>query len=127
MKRNDIILIASVVVIALVFVLRNYIINSNTGDLVAKIYYQDNLIETIDLSEAGDEVQTFEVEATNGLVVIEYKHNEIRVSEETSNHNLCSIQGWTSSVLQPIICLPNELFIVLESAEGSDSGIDIVV
>lgn len=50
-----------------------------------------------------------------GIVVIEYKDNQIRVKEEISPYNICSRQGFSDK--QPIICLPNYVTIEFNAAE----------
>jgi len=101
-------------------------LNNQEGDRFAYVYFRNQLVHTFDLN---DHSQSFyEIEATNGLVRIESKDGMVRVVDETSRRNICSIQGWTNSVVAPIVCLPNELFVRIEARDNSDeNGLDGVI
>lgn len=63
---------------------------------------------------------------TLGDVIIEVKDNKIRVQEETSPYNICSIQGWVEYARVPIVCLPNHVMILIQAAQNDDDE-DITV
>ena len=113
MNRNDIklILILSFFLI-LFFLFRNFFDNDKK---VANVYYNDNLIESISLSEDG----IYTVDGYNGKVVMEVKDNKIRVIDETSKRNLCSKQGYGDI----IICLPNKIVIKVENSDNELDGV----
>jgi len=100
-------------------------LNNQEGDRYAYVYFRNQLVHTFDLSDPTQSF--FEIEATNGLVRIESMDGKVRVVDETSRRNICSIQGWTDSVVSPIVCLPNELFVRIEASGGHDEGIDGVI
>ena len=52
------------------------------------------------------------------VVEINFVTNEIRVSEENSPHNFCSLQGWTGR--GAIICMPNNVTITFRSGNNFD-------
>ena len=53
-------------------------------------------------------------------VVVEIKGERVRVKEEESPLNYCSIQGWVARSNHPIVCLPNSLLIVIEGKKQVD-------
>jgi len=114
MNKNDVKLILVLVLFLLVFFLLKSF--DNSSEKIANVYYNDEIIKTISLS--NDDV--YEVDGYNGKVVIEVKNNKIRVIEETSERNLCSKQGYGDI----IICLPNKIVI---KVENNDSELDGVV
>jgi hypothetical protein len=81
----------------------------------AYVYYDNKLIKTIDLSIDG--TREYNIEGYNGNITIETKKNKIRVKDEISPHHLCSKQGWVSSPLESIICLPNKVIIKIEATQ----------
>lgn len=117
MNKNDMILVISIITISLVlwFLLSN--INQDKATK-AYVYYNSKLIETIDLTK--NEVLNYKVNGYNGEVLIETKLNQIRVKKEISPHHLCSKQGWVSTTLEPIICLPNKIVIKLASDKKTE-------
>lgn len=111
MNKNDIKLIIIVlVVIAILFII--YFLNNNKANM-AYVYYENDLILTIDLNIDN----IYEVDGENGTVKIEVLNNQIRVVEENSPRHLCSKQGFISNSGQSIICLPNKIIIELPNNE----------
>ncbi len=108
---------------------------------IASLYYFRIIKQTNHLNEAvvifdGEEVlrinlndtqelKTYVVEGYNGQVVIEALDQQIRVIKESSPYHLCSLQGWTDTSVQPIICLPNKVLIEIDN--DSDLGVDGVI
>lgn len=121
MNRYDFILISVILFLCLLFLGITYI-NGEKDANVAYVYYDNKLIKTIDLRI--DETKEYIVKGYNGDVVIETKKNQIRVKEEKSPLNLCSKQGFISSSLETIVCLPNKVIIKIES---SNDELDAVV
>ena len=95
------------------------------NDKVALVYFKNQLVHTFDLTDPKP--TTFSIKATNGLVKIEARDGKERVVEETSRRNLCSIQGWSDSSINPIVCLPNELYIKIESKQTENNDVDVVI
>lgn len=119
MNRRDIALILIFVIISLSFLM--FINKTSDGATKAFVYYKNDKVLSIDLTV--DEVKTYEVEATNGLVIIESKKGMIRVLEEESPYNICSNQGFAKYSHEVIVCLPNDIVITLEG----NSDIDTVI
>ena len=113
MNKNDIKLIIIVLVIVLMFfIIKVY---KNNDSMVANVYYEDKIIETIDLNKDSE----YTVKGYNGDVVIEVKDKKIRVKEEESPRHLCSKQGYDDV----IICLPNKIVIKVEKEDNELDGV----
>lgn len=87
----------------------------------ANVYLGNVLIDTLDLTQ--NQIVTYE--GRMGPVTVEVRDNKVAVIEETSPQNLCSLQGFVSSVLTPIICLPNEMIIQITGVEDKN-GLDVL-
>ena len=138
MKKSDLILLTSIALISLVayFVLQITLNNSGLTDGVAVVVFQDERILEISLEDGSYKVlddtigitvdednNLYTIPDTNGThdLVIEYKDNKVRVKEEVSPQNICSIQGWSNSPLNPLTCLPNNLVVIIEKSEFDPS------
>ena len=95
--------------------------------------YKDSIpiTDTVNIS-AVSEPYTIIIEGpaeTGGIAgfnVIEIDHRRIRMLESDCPDGYCVRQGWVSSGLVPIICLPNRVVITFESG-NDDIGVDAVV
>ena len=113
MNKNDVKLIIMVLIAVLIFfIIKVY---KNNDSMVANVYYEDKIIETIDLSKDSE----YTVKGYNGDVVIEVKDKKIRVKEEESPRHLCSKQGYDDV----IICLPNKIVIKVEKENDELDGV----
>ncbi|MEG0569087.1 MAG: NusG domain II-containing protein [Erysipelotrichales bacterium] len=125
LNKYDIILSFVVVILASIFLV--FVLLQDRGDesKVAKVYYKNNLVHTFNLEDKKK--QEFSTKATMGNVKIEAKNGKVRVVDETSRRNLCSIQGWSDSTTNPIVCLPNDLYIKIEKQDTSDEEVDVFI
>lgn len=124
-KLNSYDIIASIIIVLLsiISIIVLFVNQANNSHKVAQIYYKSELVHTLDLNKK--ERQVYKVEATNGLVKIEAKDGKVRVVQENSPRNLCSIQGWSDSSLRPIVCLPNNLYIKIEDSQEKE--VDVLI
>jgi len=140
MKKTDLILLGIVLLISLISygVLKVVLDRSSTADGIATVMYLDNPILEIFLEDGSYKViddefvksidtskLTYTVTGTNGDVVIQYKDFKVRVIDEISPQNICQAQGWSSSPLRPITCLPNNVVIIIEADKGDSEPDDI--
>jgi hypothetical protein len=114
--KNDIILVAVILFIAIISLILFNVL-SKKDDLKALVYYDDVLVETIELSDLGEEIVVYNVNAENGEVVIEAKHNAIRIVHANCDQAYCENVGFSSSTSKPIICIPNKIYIKLVSSK----------
>ncbi|SRR5690554_5322247 len=124
MNKADKIFLAIILVLSVaLYGSIQFLVSAATSDLkVAVVTYKDREVLRIDMSVDN----TYTVDGTLGDVIIEVKDNKIRVQEETSPYNICSIQGWVEYARVPIVCLPNHIMILIESAVNQDDE-DITV
>lgn len=118
MNKNDLKLIFVVLFITLsIFGLLYLFKNKNSKN--ALVYYEDELVMTIDLSLK--EEQEYKVMGYNGEMIIKTKENKIKVEEENSPLHLCSRQGWIENSYEVIVCLPNKIIIKIEDKDEIDT------
>ena len=115
--RNDIILVASLLlaaVIALVVVLTT----RKKDNLIAKVYVQDVIVETIDLSKK--EEKDYVIQGIHGEVIVHTHDGAICVKESNCPHQDCVHAGYVSETNRPIICAYNAVYIVIEGQADYD-------
>lgn len=92
------------------------------GSKIAQVYYQNDLVLSIPLSQNLN--KTYTVHGYNGDVVIEVANDKIRVVEEISPLHLCSKQGWIKETYETIVCLPNKVVIKIEASDELDAIVE---
>lgn len=140
MRKADIILIVSIAVISIIayLLMRQFLNSTNAEDGTAIVLYKDDpvleiylldgsyeIIDESSIVSIDEENFIYIVTGINGDVVIEYKNNKVRVIDEISPKHICQVQGWSSSPLTPITCLPNNVVIIIEADKGDDDPDDI--
>ena len=140
MKKSDYILVISIAVVSIFayLLMRQFLVSSNLDDGTAIVMYQDSPVLEIYLIDGTYEIIDLDsivsidednfiyiVTGVNGDVVIEYKDNKVRVIDEISPKHICQAQGWSSSPLTPITCLPNNVVIIIAADKGDDEPDDI--
>ena len=116
--RNDIILIASLLVAALVALII-VLLNKTNKNLVANVYVRNEIVLRIDLDKSND--QHFEVDGINGKVHIHVKDGAIAIVESNCPHQDCVHMGYVSETNRPIICAYNQVSIVIEGGLESNT------
>lgn len=119
MNKNDFKLIA-VVLLIVVITFICFSIFENKDNKKAIIYYENNIIETINLN-LND---IYEVDGYNGKVKIVVKDGRIKVDSEKSPLHLCSKQGYISKSYETIVCLPNKITIKIEANNEYDAIVE---
>ena len=115
--RNDIILITSlllIMVIALIVILST----RRNDNLIAKVKVQNEVVETINLSEKED--RDYYVEGLHGVVHIHTHDGAIAVVESNCPHQDCVHMGYVSETNRPIICAYNAVYIIIEGESDID-------
>ncbi len=125
LNRYDKWMVAFILVSSLVLygTMELFVRASTSNQTVAVVSYQEKEVLRIDMSKNASYV----VQGTLGEVSIEVLDQQIRVEKETSPYHLCSIQGWVKYANVPIVCLPNQIVILIENAEASPNGEDAVI
>lgn len=120
MNKNDLKLVLGLLAFS-VFMIWLIVITKNTDQKTAKVYFENDLVLTIPLSQESK--STHKVNGFNGEVVIEVDNDKIRVIQEKSPLHLCSKQGWIKETYETIVCLPNKVVIEIEAADDVDAVI----
>lgn len=118
MNKSDLKLIGIILSVVIIFFGLLFIFEDNNSKN-ALVYYEDDLILTIDLSLKGE--NTYKVNGYNGEIIIKTLDNKIKVEEENSSLHLCSKQGWIENSYEVIVCLPNKIIIKIEDKEEIDT------
>ena len=115
--RNDIILVVSLLVVAVVSLVVVLTTRQKTN-LVARVYVNNQVVEVVDLSNKDD--KDFYIDGINGKLHIHSHDGAIAVLESNCPHQDCVKMGYVSETNKPIICAYNAVYIVIEGASGSD-------
>lgn len=111
MNKSDIKLVFVLLIVSIIGVVVFKFLGKSGGS--ALVYYDGELIETIDLSIDDRYI----VNGFNGDVVIVVNDGKIKVDEENSPLHLCSRQGYISDTYESIVCLPNKIVINISGDE----------
>ena len=106
--RNDIILIGSLLLVA-VLCLVLLLVNRSRENLMARIYVQDEIVETIDLSKKED--ADYYIDGLKGKLHVHTHDGAIAVVESNCPHQDCVRMGYVSESGKPIICAYNAVSI----------------
>ena len=115
--RNDLILILSLLLVAAVALIVLLSLNKRSN-LVARISVQNEVVETIDLSKAGD--SDYYIKGTNGTLHVHTHDGAIAVVESNCPHQDCVKMGYVSETNHPIICAYNAVCIVIDGNSNND-------
>ncbi len=123
MKKSTLVLICVTIVLLFVSGLATLeIMKKGDSGKTAYIYKGDELIYEIDL-ESVKEPYTITVEGENGEEnVIEVREGKIGVVSASCPDKLCVEKGFVGDSLLPVICLPNDVMIVVEGTEASEDA-----
>ncbi|MBP5574596.1 MAG: NusG domain II-containing protein [Bacilli bacterium] len=109
--RNDIILVVSLLLVAIISLI--VVLSTRTRtNLIAKVYVQNDIVETIDLSKK--EEKDYTVHGLNGDLTIHTRDGQICVLKSNCPHQDCVKMGYIGSSNRPIICAYNDVYIVIE-------------
>ena len=115
--RNDFILIISLLVTAIV-ALSVVLILRKKNNLVASVYVQNEIVETIDLSKK--EEKDYYVEGLHGTVYIHTHDGAIAIVESNCPHQDCVKTGYVSTSNRPIICAYNAVYITISGGTATN-------
>ena len=117
-KRNKKITIAvlavSLVLLLVCGILCGYLLLKPTGTWV-EIVQDENVLYTINLAEAKDQI--IEVEYEGRKNIIEIKEGKICVQQADCPDHTCVNMGCLTSKALPIVCLPNHLVVRFANVE----------
>ncbi len=123
-------LIVGLGLLAITFSLLTYYLipRESNGHIYADVYHQNTIIyKKIDLSGEEKEYPINIKEDNKDIqMVVEVKDHKIGIHSSNCSNQYCVHQGFTNSIMQTLICAPNEVMVVLYSENASvDSEIII--
>lgn len=118
MNKTDKNLVLIITSISLILILIMILTEEKTNK-IAIVYYEDKIVEEIDLSILTK--QEFDIKGYNGSVKVIALDGKIKVDEENSPLHLCSKQGYISKSYETIVCLPNKIIIKIEDSNQIDT------
>ena len=86
-----------------------------------QIYYQNNMVEEILLDDVNEHLDfVLTKEKYNGLrgdmTVSIDKEKGVCISEVNCPNHLCEKMGWVNEVGVPVVCLPNNVYVIITSS-----------
>ena len=103
-----------VAVVSLVFVL----VFRTSKNLVAKIYVQNDVVETVDLSKKED--HEYVIHGLQGDVHVHTHDGKIAVVKSNCPHQDCVKMGYVGETNRPIICAYNAVYITIDGGAIND-------
>ena len=108
LTKTDIVLIT----ILLLTVIFSYLkIRNLSSQKKVEIYFHNRLVKKTSLS------QNQEIKISEGIIA-EIKDGKVRMKESTCKKQYCVKEGWSDSF--PIICVPNEVSIIIKSKKTKE-------
>lgn len=95
------------------------IINHAPVASTASVMVKNQEVLKINLSKDA----AYTVKGTLGNVYIQVRNGKVRVRQENSPHHLCSRQGYVSDPNTPIVCLPNETVVQIDSDKAKQDTV----
>ena len=124
-KKSDIIVILVMLAFALIFTIYYKVTYSNKS-AIAEIYYNSDLIETVDLDTGID--KTFSIPQDEHVIFHQYKDGSICFEEADCPDKICIKAGKISMVGESAACLPNGIVMKIVPKSGySYDAADIIV
>ena len=113
--RFDIYAFSFLMIFASFMLVITNVFNRPTDDLIVNVYYEFNVIDTHELY--ANQSFVYKKDDYPRLlddITLEITNGKVRIAEETSPLNYCSLQGWVDHSGTPIICAPNYFMVIIE-------------
>jgi hypothetical protein len=121
MKKGDLVLIISTIVIIFVFLFINRFSMKDEGDNIAVVSVDGKTVKEINLDNINDE---YEIKLTEAEVTLKVKRGAICFYESYCENKYCIKSGWITENGEKAVCLPQKTQIVIEN--NQDEEIDSV-
>ena len=115
--RNDIILIGSLLLVAVICLVL-LLTNRSKENLMARVYVQNEVVETIDLSKKED--ADYYIDGLKGKLHVHTHDGAIAVVESNCPHQDCVRMGYVKESGRPIICAYNAVSILIDGESTND-------
>lgn len=123
-RKSDIIILCIIVAVSLsAWVVYKNIFSRKKA--MAEIYYNNQLVETVDLNKGID--KRFSIPQKKNVVFHLYKDGSIRFEESDCPDKICIKTGKLRTIGETAACIPNKIFLKIVPADSSgDNGLDAV-
>lgn len=101
--------------------------NSKSGDKIATVYYLDQKIKQVNLSKL-EAIEKYEINKEDYAMMISdmeitFDPNEgIAVTYSDCTDHVCILNGYTNSANDPIVCLPNSVYVIITIESSKNNG-----
>ncbi|MCD7892508.1 MAG: NusG domain II-containing protein [Erysipelotrichaceae bacterium] len=110
-KRDMMIIIILCLIIGIGYLIY---INMQTDTNTIEVYYQNELIDTLDISVDASYTYT----GTYGTFTLEVEDRQYHATNVDCPNHDCEKMGWIKEgSTKSIICLPNEIYVIQSNAE----------
>lgn len=118
----EVILVSLIIVVSIVILVITRV-GAQKDNLIATVYYENKVIETIDLSKVSENTLIDICLHDSEYITVEVKKGAIRVVSANCKRGDCKRMGWATTSATPIICLDLHYKIVL----SGESEVDVVL
>lgn len=129
MKKNDIILILSILLISVLSMFAIRLINKDYDNKTAVIYIDKQKAFEFPLTNTTIEKRV-SFKFGENIGYLDIKDGAVKLEEmdiKICPEKICSDTGWISKAYQTIVCLPNRIAVNIENSEtksGNDEAVD---
>lgn len=125
MKRNDVIIIVSFVLIAVISAVWFAIsMNNKSKTKYVEVYVDNTPYKSVKFSDNMPE-QTFTVQTKYGWNTVHIANGKVNVENANCRDKICVKSGYISKTGQSIVCLPHKM--IVEIKGNGENEIDDVV
>ncbi len=121
MKKKDLILIVSVLIIIVGSILANKVIHSSKGELV-EIYLDNKLYKKVPL----DKEQKIEIKNKKDKNTVYIHDRGVEVSHANCHDKVCVKTGFIKNSGDSIVCLPHKLNIKIVASDKNKKEQDVI-
>ncbi len=118
MRKNDVILIVALLLIAIISFIFTRVVISNKGDYVVAKENGKEILR-VDLSKDGE----YKIFSSNGYNELLVKDGKVMVTDSNCKNKICVQHRPIDKTTESIICLPHKLIIEIEKS-ADDSEVD---
>ena len=115
--RNDLILIVSLLLVAVVSLIL-VLSSRQKSNLIAKVTVQNEVVEVIDLSKKED--KDYVIHGLKGDLVVHTHDGAIAITQSSCPHQDCVNMGYVNDTNHPIICAYNAVTVVIDGESDVD-------
>lgn len=114
--------VIAVITVASILMILYFEYRADAVDCYAEVYRDDELLQTIDLTNVKEPYQIRIAYGEDEYNVLEVRRGSIGIAESSCPDHLCEHMGFVHTSLMPITCLPNHLVIRIVETQDQESS-----